>query len=206
VRLLITAGPTREHIDPVRFISNGSTGRLGYALATTAAQRGHDVVLVTGPVELSPPATVKTISVVSADEMLDACRAEFANCDAAIMTAAVADWRPASPSARKLPKPQGRFQLELEPTPDICAALGQMKGGRIVVGFALQDDDRHARAEEKMLRKHCDAIVLTSPAAIGAEEMEIEVKIAGQAWSAPTEGSKEVIAARLVDLVERLIA
>lgn len=204
LRILITAGPTREHLDPVRFLSNASTGRLGLELAGAAAQRGHRVRLVLGPVELDVPPGVEVTRVISADDMLRACRDHFAECHAAIMAAAVCDYRPARREPRKLPKHERPLTLALEPTPDICAALGREKQHRVVVGFALEDHDHRAHAEEKLRRKHCDAIVLNSPENIAAAVGRVEIFRAEGDWSEPIVGTKAEIARALVSLVEAL--
>jgi phosphopantothenoylcysteine decarboxylase/phosphopantothenate--cysteine ligase len=205
VRILITAGPTREYIDSVRFLSNASSGLMGYAVAAAAQARGHEVVLISGPVALPAP-VANVVRVESAAEMLQAAQAAFSSCDAAVMTAAVADFRPAQPFQRKAPKPAGVWELKLEPTPDICAALGAAKQHRVVVGFALQDDDAHFRAEQKLLHKRCDAIVLNGPQTLGSPRTRQQFKVAGEPWREPFEASKAEAAERIVALVEELAA
>ncbi len=204
MRFLITAGPTREFFDSVRFISNPSTGKMGYALAAAAVARGHDVALITGPVELDPPADVETIRVISAEEMFTVADSLFEHCDAAIMTAAVCDYRPARPLNHKLKKQARSRRITLLPTKDICAHLGSIKGERVVIGFAMEDHDHYAHAEGKLARKHCDAIVLNGPDNIGADEATIEILEIGGNWSAPVAGTKQQIADRIVRLAERL--
>lgn len=159
VRVLITAGPTREHLDPVRFLSNPSTGRMGYALAEEAAARGAAVELVSGPTSLDDPAGVDVERVTSAAEMLAACRRRFAGCDVLLAVAAVADFRPRRSSAQKLRKASFGGSLELEPTPDIVATLAARKGRRLVVGFAAETTDLLESAAAKMQRKRLDLIV-----------------------------------------------
>ncbi|MCB9851127.1 MAG: phosphopantothenoylcysteine decarboxylase [Phycisphaerales bacterium] len=205
MRILITAGPTREYFDSVRYISNGSSGKLGYAIASAGERRGHEVVLISGPVALAPP-VANTIQVESADEMLAAANAAFTNCAAAIMTAAVADYRPAVRETLKSEKPKGVHQITLEPTPDICATLGAGKGDRVVVGFALQDADGERRAESKLDRKHCDAIVLNSPETIGSDRARLRVLVADAGWREPFDATKREAAERIIDLVEELVA
>jgi len=205
VRILITAGPTREYIDNVRFISNASSGRMGYAIAAAAAARGHDVVLISGPVALTPPPGVEVVQVESAQDMLFAAERAFGGCAAAIMSAAVADFRPAERQATKAPKPSGEWALRCVATQDICAELGRKKGTRIVVGFALQDEDPHTRAEEKLTRKNCDAIVLNGPETIGQPRARQQIKVAGEPWREPIEATKEESAERIVRLVEELV-
>jgi phosphopantothenoylcysteine decarboxylase/phosphopantothenate--cysteine ligase len=205
VRILITAGPTREYLDDVRFLSNASSGKMGYALAAEAARRGHEVVVVSGPVELEPPAGVELVRVTSAQEMLDACLTRFEACDAAVMCAAVCDYRPARREPGKPPKHRGARRVTLEPTTDICATFGATKGGRILIGFALETHEGRARAEAKLRRKHCDAIVLNAPASIGTEAATIEVFTPGQGWSSPEVENKSQAAAHVLDLIERLV-
>jgi phosphopantothenoylcysteine decarboxylase/phosphopantothenate--cysteine ligase len=159
-RCLLTAGPTREHLDPVRYISNASSGKMGYALAAAAAARGWDVDLVSGPVLLAPPAGVRVHRVVSAAEMFAACEPLFAACDLFIAVAAVADYRPKEIFARKQKKQAGEHTLELVPTIDILKTLGARKRpGQIVVGFAAETNDVEAYARRKLAEKNCDWIV-----------------------------------------------
>jgi len=204
--LLVTAGPTREFFDTVRFVSNPSTGKMGYAIAAAGAARGHRVTLVSGPVELAAPKGVECIRVVSAAEMYDACCRGFEQADAAIMTAAVCDYRPARPLARKLRKQARARRVTLLPTRDVCAHLGSIKGDRIVIGFAMEDHDHHAHAAAKLARKRCDAIVLNGPGNVGTDDATVEILTADGRWSAPRTGSKAEIAAQVVELVELIQA
>lgn len=206
MRFLVTAGPTREYLDRVRFISNASSGRMGYAIASEAARRGNQVILISGPVELAGPVGVEVVRVVSAKEMLDAAVGRFPECHAAVMAAAVADFRPVAPDRLKRPKGERSLTLALEPTEDICEVLGRTKGHRIVVGFALEDHDHHAHAEAKLRRKHCDAIVLNRAETAGAEDAEIEILRADTGWSPPVRGRKEEAAVVIVTLTESLAA
>lgn len=164
-KVLITAGPTFEKIDPVRFIGNYSSGKMGYAIADEAAARGAEVTLVSGPVAIKPDnASVRVVNVESASEMLDACKKYFPESDIAIMTAAVADYAPAHPLDHKIKREKTDFDaLELVKNPDIAATLGAMKSdGQILVGFALETDNELANATEKLERKNLDMIVLNS--------------------------------------------
>jgi phosphopantothenoylcysteine decarboxylase/phosphopantothenate--cysteine ligase len=204
-RLLVSAGPTREYVDTVRFLTNASSGRLGYAVARRAKDAGHAVILVTGPVALAPPPGVEVVSTISAAQMFDACVAAFETVDAAVMAAAVCDYRPARRRNRKLKKQAAARTLELEPTRDICAHLGSIKGRRVVVGFAMEDHDAHRNAEAKLRRKHCDAIVLNGVSSLGGEETSIQILVAGGSWSEPVLGPKDQVAIELVRLVERLL-
>ena len=161
-KVLITAGPTYEKIDPVRFIGNYSSGKMGFALAECCAQAGAEVTLVAGPVTLKTRHPgIKRIDVESADEMYDAAVAAFPGCDAAIMCAAVADYKPVGYSATKLKRSDDEMTLQLTPNRDIAAALGAMKrAGQCVAGFALETDDENAHAREKLRKKNLDFVVL----------------------------------------------
>lgn len=160
MRILITAGPTREKIDPVRFITNYSTGKMGYALAQSAVEAGHEVVLVSGPVTLKAPENLAEFrSVESAQEMADAVFSIFPSCDAAIMVAAVADYRPAEICSSKMKKSDGDLYLRLERTTDILAGLGKLKrDDQKLIGFAAETDDLLANAQGKLERKNLDWI------------------------------------------------
>lgn len=205
MRMLITAGPTREYFDSVRFLSNASSGKFGYAIAVEALRRGHDVALVSGPVALEAPEGVRTIPVVSAAEMFEAAQAEFERCDAAIMAAAVCDYRPATREPRKHKKDARTLSVDFLPTVDICARLGESKGGRVLVGFALEDHDHREHAEAKLARKGCDAIVLNPVETLGADSARIEILRADVGWSEPVSGTKTRIAVAVVELVESLV-
>lgn len=160
MRILITAGPTREKIDPVRFITNYSTGKMGYALAQSAVEAGHEVVLVSGPVTLKAPENLAEFhSVESAQEMAEAVFSIFPSCDAAIMVAAVADYRPAEICSSKMKKSDGDLYLRLERTTDILAGLGKLKrDDQKLIGFAAETDDLLANAQGKLERKNLDWI------------------------------------------------
>lgn len=161
-RLIVTAGATIEAIDPVRFISNHSSGKMGYAIAGELAARGAAVTLVTGRTSLPTPAGVERVDVLSAAEMYEAAVGAFDASDGAVMCAAVADYTPAHVSDTKIKKGDGRLTIELRRTRDIAAELGARKGGRVLVGFALETDDEEAHAEAKLTKKNFDFIVLNS--------------------------------------------
>ena len=177
VSILITAGPTREHLDDVRFLSNGSTGRMGFALAEAAMRRGHEARLVLGPVEQKPPAGCRVRSVTSALEMQAAAEDWFADSGIAIAAAAVADWRPAqrhSGKPARVAMPAASQTIELVPNPDIVAGLAQKKGRRVVVGFALESEaatmeQAVLRGEDKLRRKQLDVCVCNRSDAIGVD-------------------------------------
>lgn len=167
-RFVVTAGATIEAIDPVRFLSNHSSGKMGYAIAGELARRGATVTLVSGRTSLDTPEGAERIDVLSAAEMYEATVAAFEKADGAIMCAAVADYTPVETSDRKLQKSDGEMALTLKRTRDIAAALGAVKGGRLLVGFALETHDEQAHAEAKLNRKNLDFIVLNSLRDAGA--------------------------------------
>ncbi|HUU94307.1 MAG TPA: phosphopantothenoylcysteine decarboxylase [Phycisphaerae bacterium] len=205
LRILITAGPTREYIDPVRYISNDSSGKMGFALAQAARSRGHRVTLVHGPVALPAPSRVQAVPVVSAADMLRACLDCWAEHDALIMAAAVADYTPARPVRAKLKKSASARVLRLKPTVDILAMLAKCRRpDQIVVGFAVEDRAPRRNAEQKLRRKGLDAIVLNRLQAIGAERAAVEILVRAGAWQAVRLTTKSRLAARLIRLVERL--
>ncbi len=171
-RVLILSGPTHEYFDPVRFIGNASSGKMGKALADEAVAMGLDVEFISGPV---PEANLPDIGnpvtrVTGAEEMLRAAQAKFAAADLIIFAAAVADFQPLEKSAEKFPKVGKNISIELKPTPDIAAALcGGKRADQIAVGFALQTHDGEAKAAEKLKKKNLDGIVLNTPATLGAD-------------------------------------
>jgi phosphopantothenoylcysteine decarboxylase/phosphopantothenate--cysteine ligase len=168
-KFLVTAGPTIEKIDPVRFLSNHSTGKMGYAVASELASRGAEVTLVSGPTHLPTPAGVRRIDVISAADMFRECVALWPLMDGAVMCAAVADYTPANPSATKLKKSDTELTIELTPTKDIAAELGRTKRkGQLLIGFALETDNEESNALGKLTRKNLDLIVLNSLRDAGA--------------------------------------
>jgi phosphopantothenoylcysteine decarboxylase/phosphopantothenate--cysteine ligase len=168
-RVLVTAGPTREALDPVRFLSNRSSGRMGYCVARALRNAGHEVVLVSGPVNLRAPQGVTTLAVESAREMLAACRTQWPSCHALFAIAAVSDYRPSQVSRQKLKRHAGEGQiLELTANPDIVATLAKKKAGRLVVGFALESQNGEAEARRKLAAKNLDFVALNGPEAQGA--------------------------------------
>jgi len=164
LKALVTAGPTFEPLDPVRFLGNHSTGKMGIALAEELARQGADVTLVLGPTDLKPSnASIKVVSVLTAKEMYDACEAIFAETDIVILAAAVADYRPKVFSETKIKKKEGDLTLELEKTIDIAATLGKIKNpNQVFVGFALETNDEASNALQKLEKKNFDFIVLNS--------------------------------------------
>ncbi len=166
--ILITAGPTREPIDPVRFLSNRSTGRMGFAIAQAAAEAGHTVTLIAGPVELPTPPNVRRVDVVTARDMLAAVQRELVQADVLIASAAVADWRPETCSPTKLKKSGMNGVLRLVPNPDILKTILPQKGNRRFIGFAAETGEPTAEAGRKLREKGLDLIVANDVTAPGA--------------------------------------
>jgi len=177
VTFLITAGPTREAIDPVRYISNRSSGKMGYAIAEAALDAGHTVILISGPVNLSPPRNAKFISVSTSDEMFEAVQRHMDESDVCVLCAAVADYTPAHVSPVKIKKRNAEFSLELVPTRDILQSLGRRQNRKfLLVGFAAETDHLEKNAMKKLRKKDCD-IIVANDARIGMETDENECLI-----------------------------
>ncbi len=198
MRILITAGPTREAIDPVRYISNRSSGRMGYALAQQAHARGHEVLLVSGPVPIASPEGCRKVAVESADEMFGAVAQNIHSVDAVVMSAAVADYAPVHTAERKIKKSDGDLVIELGRTRDILAAVRDefdFKG--LLVGFAAETENLRENALEKMKRKGCDLVVANdvSRRDIGFDSEYNEVIILG------ADGSEEVVSRQLKKVI-----
>ncbi len=208
-RVLVTAGPTREELDPVRYISNYSSGKMGYAIARAAQQRGADVVLISGPTMLSPPAGVEFVSVVSAQQMYAEVFRALPSTTVVIKSAAVADYRPLSSSRHKLKKKDTEMILQLEKNPDILAELGQNKQGRILVGFAAETQDLLSNAAAKLQRKNLDMIVANDITQDGAgfdvDTNVVKILYADGAIEALPQLSKVEVAHQLLDRVVRLV-
>ncbi|MBE6209096.1 MAG: bifunctional phosphopantothenoylcysteine decarboxylase/phosphopantothenate--cysteine ligase CoaBC [Rikenellaceae bacterium] len=207
-RALVTAGATIEAIDPVRYITNHSTGKMGYAIASELAARGAEVKLISGRTQLACPKGVERIDVTSADEMYDACVAEWSKCDIGVMCAAVADYTPAEVSTTKIKKSDDDMCIRLRRTRDIAAELGANKGERILVGFALETDNEQANAESKLVRKNLDFVVMNSMqdkgACFGGDTNKISIITKEGTESFPLE-SKTQAAARIADKIENII-
>ncbi len=202
-RLLITSGPTREYLDPVRYLSNASSGRMGRALACAALAAGHEVVVVSGPVEVDYPPAARVLHVVSTEEMLEACRRVFPGCNGLIAAAAPCDYRPQRPWPHKRVKTGTGWNLTLVETPDILGDLGASKGGRWVVGFALETENAHAHALEKLRRKQCDLIIVNGPEALRAPQTQVEIlDPQGRVLASPS-GNKEDVAKAILEVIHR---
>ncbi|MFC4712499.1 bifunctional phosphopantothenoylcysteine decarboxylase/phosphopantothenate--cysteine ligase CoaBC [Planococcus dechangensis] len=181
-KVVVTAGPTRERIDPVRFLTNFSSGKMGYAMAQAAAELGAETLLISGPVALEVPSGVTRISVESAQDMLEAVLQEYDSADMVIKTAAVADYRPAAIAAQKVKKKDGNSVIELERTIDILKTLGEMKANQILIGFAAETDHVAQYAKDKLERKNADYIIANdvSAAQAGFDHDTNEVTVYGQ--------------------------
>lgn len=202
MRVLITAGPTREFIDDVRFLSNPSTGSMGFACAEASAKAGHRVTLVTGPSSLPDPRGVKVVRVTSALEMRAAAMKAYGAADAVIATAAVSDYRPARRVNGKMKKGPARISLPLVRTPDILAEMGRRKGKRILIGFALETRDEVANALGKLASKRLDHVVLDSTDAFGAGPIDATVIHADGSRESFRRILKKELARLLVALLE----
>ncbi|MDR1651909.1 MAG: bifunctional phosphopantothenoylcysteine decarboxylase/phosphopantothenate--cysteine ligase CoaBC [Synergistaceae bacterium] len=204
-KVLVTAGPTREYIDPVRFISNPSSGRMGYALASEARYRGGDVTLVSGPVSLRAPSGVKIINVTTAREMLDACMAELAGADLIIKAAAVGDYRAVNYSGQKIKRASGPMTLELAQNDDIAHAIGRAKSpGQILVGFAAETENIRENALKKIEAKRLDMVVannVSDGAGFGSPFSDVEIHFAGGRGLSPVyvSGDKWEAASGILD-------
>jgi len=213
MRILITAGGTREYIDPVRFISNASSGKMGYALARAALKAGHKVTLVTAPTSQKPPSEAKLVNVETAAQMFEAVKKHFVRCDCLIMAAAVADYTPVHPAGTKIKKSSKSMSIKLKSTADILKWAGKQKQlncqrakekRKIVVGFALEDKAVRVRAEKKLKDKNLDMIVANTPAAIGADKSNVQIKIPNSSWLKIQNATKSATANKIIRLVEKL--
>lgn len=204
--VVVTAGPTREHVDPVRYLSNESSGRMGFAIAAAAARAGSRVTLVAGPVQLPTPEGVKRVDVVSARDMMTAVKMAFASADALFMAAAVSDFRPKRKLAgkwRKKDDGEGTASLELVRNPDILATVARAKGERLVVGFALETGDGLRRAKSKLQRKNADYIVLNDASALSGKRASVTIIGSDGSAHELKNRTKDQIAAVLVKLERR---
>lgn len=217
MRFLITAGGTREYIDPVRFISNASSGRMGYALVRAALKAGHKITLITAPASQPVPGAAEIIKVQSAAQMFEAVRKHFSRCDCLIMAAAVADYTPAYQAKTKIKRTGKPLSIKLKPTVDILKwagkhkkprrqkAAGRRQRGQIVVGFALEDKNLRANAERKLKEKNLDMMIANTPAAIGADKSTVQIKIRGRRWLRLAQATKATIAKRIIREAENVL-
>ena len=212
MHFLITAGGTREYIDAVRFISNASSGKMGYALARAAEEAGHKVTLISASA-LQPPIGVEFIGVDSAEEMFATVKKYFAKCDCLIMAAAVADYTLVCPAKTKIKRGNKALAIKLKPTADILKWAGKhekvkskkAKSKRqIIVGFALEERDVRGWAEKKLKEKNLDMIIANTPAAIGAEKSTVQIKMPDSKWLKLARATKTTIAQKIITLIESI--
>lgn len=208
LKVVVSAGPTREYLDPVRFISNPSSGKMGFAVAEEARSRGAEVLLVTGPVSLSDPPGLRVTRIETALELRDAVLEAARDADLVVMTAAVADYRAAERASEKQAKVAGDVTIRLTPNPDILAELGQQKGNRVLVGFAMETHAGIERAALKAQRKNADFILLNYPTregtAFGGDDNEVTLVRPDGTFEAWPRLSKREVARRLLDEAVRL--
>ncbi len=205
--ILITSGPTRQFIDPVRYLTNASSGRMGCALAEAAVELGHRVTIVSGPVDLRYPEAAEVIWVVSTEEMLEAAQRSFASCDGLIGAAAPCDYRPMHVETQKIAKTGDPLSLHLIETDDVVATLGQAKGDKWVVGFALESEDRRLRALVKLERKCCDLMISNETTAISSTDNDVEVLAPDRQVIDRFQGSKQEVARGILRVIQaRLIS
>ena len=203
MRFVVTAGPTREAIDPVRYISNRSSGKMGYAMAEAAVEAGHRVVLISGPVGLTPPHGARLISVLTSDEMYDAVHRHVGDCDVLVMCAAVADYKPVRVSAQKIKKRDETLSLELIPTRDVLASLPQDRQF-LAVGFAAETNDVEENARKKLRAKACDIIVandVSDPnSGMETNENEVTIFFRGGEMKKISRAPKKILARELIKI------
>jgi len=204
VRFLITAGPTREPIDPVRYLSNRSSGKMGYAIAEAALAANHEVVLVSGPVSLPAPEAARRIAVVTSDQMHDAVHQNLTGCDVIVMCAAVADYKPAKASPQKIKKGAAGLILELVPTRDILSSIGPDRSF-LVVGFAAETNDLEENARKKLRDKNCDMVVgndvSRSDSGMESDENEVTIFFRNGEIAKISRSSKKNIARELIKII-----
>lgn len=205
MNILISAGPTREYIDDVRFLSNASSGLMGYEIARIAHKRGHKVTLVTGPTHLTPP-PVTVVPVESANEMREAMLARMEEADVVIMAAAVSDYRPAKRIRGKAKKGARTVVLRLVLNPDIVAELAERRQGQLIVGFAVESDNLLDNARKKLIDKHLDLIVANPVASIGAARTTLFVLDREGVVATVKDRPKRLAAARILNVVESAAA
>jgi len=202
VKFLVTAGPTREPLDPVRYLSNRSSGKMGYAIAAAALEEKHEVVLVSGPVAIAAPSGAKVVPVTTGEEMFAAMSARLADCDVLVMCAAVCDYKPSHCASQKIPKQRGEFFLPLIPTRDILASLTSLPHDCFVVGFAAETQELEKNAARKLLEKKCDLLVANEVgrADLGMEADENEVVI-----FSPNDPPKRLPRGKKIELARQLL-
>jgi phosphopantothenoylcysteine decarboxylase/phosphopantothenate--cysteine ligase len=204
-RVLITSGPTREYLDPVRFLTNGSSGRMGVAIAETVLERGETPVIVSGPVALAYPEGAEIYRVETTEQMLECCLQLFSDCNGIIGAAAPCDFKPDIFSEQKLSKPEKNNEIifRFTETPDILATLGQIKQhGQWIVGFALETENGRDHALKKLKRKNCDFIVLNSPESINRETASFQIFNASGELCTDLNSSKKTMVKEIFALID----
>ena len=200
MRFLITAGPTREPIDPVRYLSNRSSGKMGYAIAEAAIEAGHEVILISGPVDIDRPRGAAVIAISTSDEMFDAVREHVSNCEVLVMCAAVADYKPVAVFTKKIKKREAKLLLELIPTRDVLVSLPKARK-YLVVGFAAETDNIETNAQKKLLKKNCDLVVANDARiAMEGDENEVEIFFRGGGNKTISRAPKKIVARELVKI------
>jgi len=203
-KILITSGPTRQYLDPVRYLTNSSSGKMGAALAAAALELGHQVLIVSGPVSVAYPEGAEVESVVTTDDLLEVCRRRFHECDGLIGAAAPCDYKPVHVAENKIAKTGRPLILELWETADVVATLGASKrSDQWTVGFALETEDPRFRAIAKLERKSCDLIVLNGPEAMTSDSNSIEILDPTGSVIASETGPKESVARTILRVIER---
>jgi phosphopantothenoylcysteine decarboxylase / phosphopantothenate---cysteine ligase len=203
-RILITSGPTRQYLDPVRYLTNASSGRMGCALAEAALDLGHHVVIVSGPVQVAYPSAAEVVPVISTEDLLDACSRLFPQCDGLIGAAAPCDYRPVRVAENKIRKTGDGLTLHLVETPDVVATVGaNRQPHQWLVGFALETEDQRFRALAKLQRKSCDLMVINGPQAMDAADNSVEMLDPSGEIVASFRGSKPLVARGILGVIER---
>ena len=202
-RILITSGPTCQYLDPVRYLTNASSGRMGAALVAAAIEAGHDVVVISGPVDVEYPPAAEVVPVVSTEEMLEAALKVFPTCDGLIGVAAPCDYKPVVVASSKIRRTGEPLVLNLIETPDVVARLGAIKQAQWMVAFALETEDERMRALQKLERKSCDLIVVNGPGAMHSLDTQIEIiNPAGEVLGAFS-GSKRQVATDVFGVISQ---
>jgi phosphopantothenoylcysteine decarboxylase/phosphopantothenate--cysteine ligase len=205
-RILITSGPTRQYLDPIRYLTNASSGRMGSAIAGAVLDAGHEAIVVSGPVEVEYPQQAEVIPVVSTEEMLEVCRKTFPTCIGLIGVAAACDYRPVKVAENKIRKTGEPLVVHFVETPDVVATLGSIKESQWMVAFALETEDQRMRALQKLERKSCDLVVVNGPKALASSETEVEIIDTQGTVIGSFSGSKPQVAREVLRVIqERLI-
>jgi phosphopantothenoylcysteine decarboxylase/phosphopantothenate--cysteine ligase len=203
VNILITAGGTREYIDPVRFISNASSGKMGFALARAALKKRHKVILITAPTFEKPPEEADILRVETSAQMFKAVKKHFFRCDCLIMAAAVTDYTAAHKSRTKIKRKSRVMNIKLKPTDDILKwGSKHKKKNQLVIGFALEDNDIRQKSEEKLKEKNLNMIIANTHAAIGADKTTVHIKTPHNKWKKIENKTKNFIAGKIIEEIE----